>query len=279
MKYFFIILIKPNNIEKKHNLWYNFITNGVSNMKKIIMIILIMTLVVTGCSKQESQAVEVKKIKDKNEEVIEEVKEETAYEEAYGNLIISEVNTNYQEEQRYEETSEEELVNYIQYIDNEVEEIVNNNPTEKDKNVLKNTFITLTDFIFYDGEIKGKKFSELTTSAKDAVVNLYTKIDNAIETRFPNYKEEIKETSQKVYTNVKEKVIEVKEKIQNEYKDFVGEDGYNSTAQAFEEDKQNVKDVYEVYKPYIEKGKEEAKNKYESLKEKLSNWYQEYKES
>ena len=39
-----------------------------------------------------------------------------------------------------------------------------------------------------------------------------------------------------------------------------------------------MKDVYEEYKPYIEEGKEKGKTLFGNIKEKVSNWYKEYKE-
>lgn len=171
-----------------------------------------------------------------------------------------------------EVTTENDLVNYLGDVEKEVD-------TTTDKKTLKNTFITLTDFIFYDGEIKGKKFSDLTDSAKTKVIDLYEKIDSKIEAKYPNYKENIKETSGKVYNNAKEKAVELKNSILNKYKESVGEDGYNETQEAYESDKKNLTNVYDTYKPYIEKGKEKAKSNYEKAKEKVSSWYQEYKES
>ena len=50
------------------------------------------------------------------------------------------------------------------------------NTTMKEK--LENTFITLTDFIFYDGTIKGMTFDELTDTAKQEILDLYEKIDS-----------------------------------------------------------------------------------------------------
>lgn len=177
-------------------------------------------------------------------------------------------------------TTETDFVNYLDNVSGEVDRItLSENPSKSDQNILKNTFITLTDFIFYDGTIKGKKFSELTASCKEKVIDIYTKIDSKIESRFPNYKESIKSTSKKVYSNVKEKVIDVKTKIQDEYRERVGEESYQNTVDAYNEDKSNIKDVYETYKPYIDEGKNKAKSTYENAKEKASNWYQKYKES
>lgn len=177
-------------------------------------------------------------------------------------------------------TTETDLMNYLDDVDQEVETIVSKEKnTSDDEKTLKNTFITLTDFIFYDGTIKGKKFSDLTSACKEKVLDLYTKIDSKIENKFPNYKEKIRTTSKKVYNNVKEKVTDAKEKIQEEYKEYVGEENYQNTVDAYNEGKSDASEVYDTYKPYIEKGKEKVKSAYSSAKEKIAEAYQNYKES
>lgn len=172
-----------------------------------------------------------------------------------------------------EVTTENDFVNYIDDVSNEVDTLVTQEDISKtDERTLKNTFITLTDFIFYDGEIKGKKFSDLTSSAKEKVIDIYTKIDDKLETKFPNYKENIKGTSKNAYNNIKDKAAALKDKIQNEYLERVGDEGYQNTIDSYEDGKNDAKEVYDTYKPYIEEGKNKAK-------EKISSWYQEYKES
>ena len=176
-------------------------------------------------------------------------------------------------------TTDEEFVSYMSDVEGEVVRIVEQKTiTETDKNTLKNTFITLTDFIFYGGTIKGKTFDQLQEETKVKVIDLYNRIDTKIESVSPNYKENIKSTGNKVYTNVVEKASNLKDKIKDSYKNFVGEDGYNQTSEAWEYDKQTVKDVYEVYEPAIDKAKEKAKDTYESAKDKVSSWYQGFKE-
>ena len=196
------------------------------------------------------------------------------------NLIVSDniKDTNNYNDKTVE--SEEDLVEYIEDVELEVNNIVEKEEMSKsEENVLRNTFITLTDFIFYDGEIKGKKFSDVTDGCKSRIIDLYTKIDEKIESKYPNYKENIKDTSKKVYTGVVEKAKQVKENIKNKYKDYVGEEGYNNTVDHYEDGKQDMKDVYEVYKPYIDSGKEKAKSGTKKAKEKVSEWYKNYKES
>lgn len=232
----------------------------------IIILVLSCTIVFIVKDKHEKKEIEIK---------TEAKKKEKALEEAENIIKNKDLEIN-----QAEVTTENDFVNYLDDVSNEVDRItLNESSSQKDKNILKNTFITLTDFIFYDGEIKGKKFSELTASCKEKVIDIYTKIDNKIESKFPNYKENIKSTSKKVYNNVKDKAADIKTKIQDEYRERVGDEGYQNTVDAYNEDKSNVKNVYDTYKPYIDEGKSKVKSAYESAKEKAANWYQNYKES
>lgn len=180
--------------------------------------------------------------------------------------------------------TEEELITYVEQIEQEVMELTNEKevtPTIKEK--LTNTFITLTDFIFYGGTIKGKTFQELSSSAKEKVLNALELIDTKIESIAPNYKENIKETAQKSYTTVKEKVTSLKDSIITSYKEKVGEDQYNQVVSTYQEDKTRLKNAYspaiDKGKEVYEKAKEKSKEIYGTTKEKADAWYQEFKES
>ena len=65
----------------------------------------------------------------------------------------------------------------------------------------------IVDFLFYDGEIKGRTFYELSNSTKLKVVEIFLKIDSKIDNKFPGYKESISATGNRIYTNVKAKAI------------------------------------------------------------------------
>ena len=180
--------------------------------------------------------------------------------------------------------NEEEVVSYISEVEQEVEALSQGQQNSKSvKEKLEDTFITLTDFIFYGGSIKGVTFQELTDSAKESVLTLYEKIDSTIESKFPNYKENIKSTAKKSYTTVVSKASELKDTIISKYKEKVGEEAYNNVVDSFTEDKNRFQDAYT---PYVEKGKEIGSQAIEKGKEavgsaigKLDSWYQGFKES
>lgn len=128
----------------------------------------------------------------KNEEITNETKTEPN------------IDNSYKEQHTPQEqvATEEDIIAYFSNTENEV----NNSTSFKDS--LKEKFVTLVDFLFYDGEIKEKTFKELSNKTKLKVLEIFLKIDNKLDNKFPNYKENISNTGNKVYTNVKTKAIE-----------------------------------------------------------------------
>ncbi len=190
-----------------------------------------------------------------------------------------ETNQNLIVETSKEETldlSSETFTTYLEEINTDIKTLTaKTSLTDLDKKTLKNTFITLTDFIFYNGEIKGKTFADLTTSSKEKVIEIYENIDAKIESVYPEYKDKIKETSLKTYSNIKDKLIEVKDSIASSYKEELGEELYNEHLATFEESKITMQESIE---PVIDTIVEESKKVYADTKEKLDNWYQTWKE-
>lgn len=84
---------------------------------------------------------------------------------------------------------------------------VNNETSTLEK--AKEKFITLVDFIFYDKEINGKKFDDLTSSAKAKIVYYTLMIDAKIDSKWPNYK-----------NNISSKYCDVKAKLLAKYMDL-----------------------------------------------------------
>lgn len=224
-------------------------------MKKVIILSICLLFLATACTnKNESKSTSPKK-------------EETTKE-----IVLVTENTD-----KEESVSDDEVVEYINDVTNEVSELDSEKSlSQKTKESLKKTFITLTDFIFYDGTIKGKTFKELSSEAQEKVLELYEKLDSKIESIFPNYKEEIKDTSTKTYSKVKEKAKELKETIKSIYIERVGEDTYQKEMEIIE----NTKDkVVEKASPIISDVKDKAKETYTKTKDKLDKWYKNFKES
>lgn len=198
---------------------------------------------------------------------------------------VKEESSDYRENNFFDSNSVDEVKSQssalvTDYVEQTVDTAIKDDEvSSKNDSKLKNTFILLTDFIFYNGKIKGYTFSELKAAEKEKVVNSWEKLDNYIEKKYPNYKEKIKDTSSKNYSKIKEKLFELKENINNSFREKVGEETYSNTVNQFNEDKENFDNTIE---PYKEAGKsliEKAKEKAHSTKDKIEDWYRNYKES
>lgn len=97
--------------------------------------------------------------------------------------------------------TETDIVSYFETMELEVEK------STFFREKFKEYFITIVDFIFYDGEIKGYTFGEISGTAKIKIIGIALKIDSKIEEYVPNYKETISNTTGKVYTDIKEKLV------------------------------------------------------------------------
>ena len=98
-------------------------------------------------------------------------------------------------------TNKDDMI--INHVKSEYETIKNGEKTETFKEKAKKTFISLVDFVFYDGEIKGTTFKELKATTKAKVIYYTLLIDAGIDSKFPNYKENISDK----YKDIKAKLI------------------------------------------------------------------------
>lgn len=154
--------------------------------------------------------------------------------------------------------SEEDVVNYFENMEYEVE----NSTSFKDK--FKEYFITIVDFIFYDREIKGYTFDELTGTAKAKIIAVALKIDSKIEEYVPNYKESISNKTGKIYTNVKEKLV-------TSYMDIS-----SAICKDNKEGCTKVKEIFSDVKDYCKIGWDFIKGLFKSGVIKLKDWYEIY---
>ena len=154
--------------------------------------------------------------------------------------------------------NEEDVVSYFESM----EEEIGNSSAFKEK--FKEYFITIIDFIFYDDEIKGYTFSELTGTARAKIIAIALKIDSKIEDYLPGYKENISSTTGKEYTDIKEKLVI----------------SYMDISTAICKDNENecdkVKDIFSDVKDYCKIGWDFIKGLFKSGVTKIKDWYEIY---
>ena len=96
--------------------------------------------------------------------------------------------------------SEADVINYFKSLDSSLDNSKNSSSISSS---IKTGFVTVVDFLFYGGQIKGKTFNELSTSAKLNVLKLALSIDKKIDSYFPGYKDSLTDK----YKNIKSKVV------------------------------------------------------------------------
>ena len=131
-------------------------------------------------------------------------------------------------------------------------------------------FVSIVDFLFYDGEINGVTFDELTDSGKQKVLEIASKVDNSIESKIPGYKETISDTASKAFNKASEVIKSGANNLNNFAREKLGEENYQSIIDA--------KDELVYYtKNAINFLGDVGGKVFNSVKDKLDSWYQDFK--
>ena len=134
----------------------------------------------------------------------------------------------------------------------------------------KGVFVSIVDFLFYDGEINGVTFDELTDSGKQKVLEIASKVDSAIESKIPGYKETISDTASKAFNKASEIIKSGANSLNNFAREKLGEENYQSIIDA--------KDELVYYtKNAINFLGDVGGKVFNSVKDKLDSWYQDFK--
>lgn len=147
-------------------------------------------------------------------------------------------------------------------LNNNVTFLENSKNDKKLGEKAKEYFISAVDFIFYDKDIKGVYFKDLTSSAKLKVISLTLKLDNLIEKHYPEYKENISSS----YKNVKTKLVEL---YLDKTSEYCAKEGNEKVCKQAKFDFQELKKAYGITWEFI-------KNLGSKGLTKLKEWYEVY---
>ena len=204
---------------------------------------------------------DIKQVEDNNDKIKE--KEE--------NKIINNFKDNKGNNDLNEETlsSNDKIV--IQTLNSSLSEINNSSSNDKSfSDSAKATFINIVDFIFYDGKINGVTFDELTDKGKQEVLKIAQKIDGAIEEKIPGYKETISAKASNAFNKASELIKKGANNFSNFLKEKLGEEDYNAIIKSKDElvyyTKNAVSFIGDV-----------GSSLFNSAKDKLNSWYQDFK--
>lgn len=160
------------------------------------------------------------------------------------------------------------VISEFENIEKELNEIL-----ENDKEVLNNykeVFIAIVDFIFYDSEINGVKFDELTQNGKQKVLEISNNINLKIENKFPNYKNDISEKASEVLNKASKLIKEGSDNIEYFAKEKLGNENYNTLIEVKNELVECTKNSFDIIGDF-------SSELYDNSKQKIKNWYEELK--
>ena len=130
----------------------------------------------------------------------------------------------------------------------------------------KSYFIYCVDFLFYDGEINGIRFNDLTDSAKEQLLRDISTIDSLICSKYPNYKDDIKEGYGNAYNKASEVIRVGSENINEFSRDKLGEENYNKLKEYKDLFVDTAFGDWDDFVDILGKGKQKVKDWYEGLK-------------
>jgi len=168
--------------------------------------------------------------------------------------------------EEYTET-DKKTIETLEKLERELNEIL-----ESDKQFLddvKGSFITIVDFIFFDSEINGVKFDDLTDAGKQKVLEISSNIDTKIESKYPNYKETISEKTKDAFNKAGILIKEGANNINEFAKEKLGEENYNNIIESKDELIKYTKNALKTIGEF-------SSDLYESGKQKVKEWYNKF---
>lgn len=205
---------------------------------------------------------------DLENENVNEIKEETKGKEIYEEVPKK------NNEAIKNEITKPSLSNKDNTIINEMDNTLNSIDAESSSSNFsdkaKATFITIVDFLFYDGTIKGITFNELTDDGKQKVLEIANKIDAKLEEVSPGYKDRISSTTSNAYNKASEIIKSGASSLNNFAKEKLGDENYNSIIDAKDE-------LVKYSKNALNLVGSAGSKLFSSTKDKLNDWYQNFK--
>lgn len=233
--------------------------------KKIIIISIVsgIALLLTGC------LIGITYANKKNEEVKEEIKEkeDNNKEEI---MINSKPNDNENKDAIKNDNYNEKDNIVIDELNNTLKNIEESTQDENFKDKASSTFISIVDFLFYDGTIKGISFDELTEKGKEKVLEISSKIDVKLEEKCPGYKEKISNSTSKAYQKASEIIKKGAKNINDFAKSALGDENYQAIIDAKDE-------LVKYSKESLNYVTGAGSKVFNNTKEKLNEWYQNFK--
>lgn len=255
----------------------------MNNRDKLVGIILAELILVNlaGCKKQDGEITKSVQSSISNNETLSPIEKTTNIDDILEKNIVDSTTSIESKEQPSENSSaninidenlskDEIIINYFNEATNDINNLLSSDNVTNVKVKCKEYFITFVDFIFYDGKIKNVTFAELKDETKKQVINIVKKVDTLIMKKFPNYKETISGTSKDLYDKASDLLHSGSEQVEDYIISKVGEDKYQEALDSIDEIKEKDKETWDNVKEF-------GSEVYESGKDKVKTWYEDFK--
>lgn len=150
---------------------------------------------------------------------------------------------------------EEESFDYFSSDLLEIEELINENQLDAVKDKAKDIFVTGVDFIFYDGEISGVTFNELTDQGKEVTMDNLESLGEMVDSVIPGWREELSEKYQVASDFVSSVYLSGLERI----REYLGDENYEALGEIKDQILGDITDTYD------------------GAKERVKSWYEEFR--
>ena len=219
-------------------------------LKDVVVLTALSAVILTGCTAHEdltindyqeptTQVQEFKPVTPNLHDVLNQAKEDKTNTEQQP-TVNQEYNT---KEFTFFQDAKQEIIEYI-----ESEEF------EQLKQKGKYYVTTGIDFVFFDTEINGITFDEMSAELKIRVMNDIASLDSAVEAYFPGYKESLSSKYQIAAEFVSSKYLDILDAI----KEYLGEEKYNALGETKDQiigdisdiKDEAIEDIKELYKSW-----------------------------
>lgn len=148
--------------------------------------------------------------------------ETTTEDETYEADEVVEIDENTKKKETKYTKKDKEVIEYFKSVSEDVD-----NLDSKSESKAKGVFIGIVDFLFYDGEVNGIKFKELSNDGKKKVLGISSDIDYKLDSKFPNYKDRISTKTREAFNKASEIIRAGSEKVSNFSREKLGSENYN----------------------------------------------------
>lgn len=214
-------------------------------LKGLVIVTTLSAVLLTGCTTHEDLIINDPRPNVEQSQTFEPVIQE------------EQVTTPSQEETSNQVTQSNQEFTFFSDAKKELTEYIESEDFQKLKEKGKYYVTTGIDFIFFDKEINGITFDQMSTEFKIRAMNDVAALDSAVDAYFPGYKESFSSKYQIAAEFVSSKYIDIVDAI----KEYLGEENWNALGDMKDQiwgditntKDQAIEDIKELYKSWRDK--------------------------